>query len=178
MKITMVAALAHNRIIGTGTGGLPWNLPRDRARFREYTDGKHMLLGRKTFEEMNGWFTNQTPIILTSRSDYQADPGFTAHSVDEAITEAAEIGARELVVSGGASVYQAALPYADELVLTLVDADAEGEVVFPEYESEIEWETIFLQRFDPDAENEFPMTFLTLRRVSPSSLRPARLHHP
>jgi len=177
MHVTLIAAIAHDRVIGTGTGGIPWHLPRDAEHFRSFTAGKHMLLGRKTFEEMDGWFTRgQTPIILTSREEYEPAIGFTAHSIDEALTEAAEDGADEVVVSGGARIYEAALPYVDELILTLVDADIEGAVRFPDYEAEIEWVLYHAQRYDPDEENEYPMTFMTLRRVRPSSLRPSRLH--
>jgi dihydrofolate reductase len=177
MHVTLIAALAHDRVIGTGNGGIPWQLPRDAEHFRSFTAGKHMLLGRRTFEEMDGWFNRgQTPIILTSRDDYKSEIGFTAHSVDEALTEAAENGAEEVVVSGGASVYQSALPFTDELILTLVDADIAGEVRFPDYEAEIEWVLFHAQRHEPDDDNEFPMTFMTYRRVRPSSLRPARLH--
>ncbi|MFV1995779.1 MAG: dihydrofolate reductase, partial [Verrucomicrobiales bacterium] len=74
MKISMIAAMDRNRVIGADRGGIPWNLPRDRRRFRSHAAGKHLLLGRRTFEEMKGWFEDQqTPIVLTHREGY--DPG-------------------------------------------------------------------------------------------------------
>jgi dihydrofolate reductase len=180
MKVSMISAMDRNRVIGTREGGIPWRLPRDTQHFRAYTAGKHMLVGRKTLEEMSGWFTDQTPVVLTHSRDYQTETGRVAHSVEEAVTEAFEDGATELVVSGGASVYAAALPYADELVLTMVDTEAEVEeekaICFPDYADEIEWETVLEEHYPPDDENEFPMTFVTLRRIAPSSLRPGRLH--
>ena len=113
----------------------------------------------------------------------RADPGRALRARDrtggafgEAITEAFEDGAPELVVCGGASVYRAALPYADELCLTLIDAEVEGEAVFPDYEAEIEWEKLSEESHPADAENAHPMTFVRLRRIRPSSLRPSRLH--
>ncbi len=176
MKVSMIAAMDRNRVIGTGEGGLPWHLPRDVRRFRSYTAGKHLLIGRRTIEEMDGWFTDQTPIVMTHQADYRPGRGRVAHSVDQAVTEAFEDGAPELVVSGGASVYAAALPYADELVLTLVDTATGDGVTFPDYEADTEWETISEEHHPADEENPFPMTFVNLRRVSPSSLRPGRLH--
>ncbi|MCB1078710.1 MAG: dihydrofolate reductase, partial [Verrucomicrobiae bacterium] len=85
MKISMIAALDRNRVIGTGNGGLPWRLPRDVSHFREYTQGKHLLIGRRTYEEMLGWFSDQVPIVLTHRRDYQPTIGLAAHTVDEAV---------------------------------------------------------------------------------------------
>ncbi|MFV1995778.1 MAG: dihydrofolate reductase, partial [Verrucomicrobiales bacterium] len=101
-----------------------------------------------------------------------------AHSIDEAVSEAFEEGANELVVCGGGSVYAAALPYADELILTLVDAHvADGEGArFPDYAAEIEWETAEQEAHPPDSENQHALSFVTLRRLRPSLLRPARLH--
>ncbi len=164
MKVSMIAALAKDRVIGTGHGGIPWRLPRDSRHFREYTQGHHMLLGRKTFEEMGGWFTTQTPIVLTRREDYEAEGAVVAHTVSAAIAIAGKAGEEELVVSGGASVYREALPYADELVLTLVDAEVEGEARFPDYEAAGDWEEVSREEIAKDEENEYDMVFLTLQR--------------
>lgn len=176
MHVTMIAAMARNRVIGTGRGRIPWSLPRDREHFRSFTRGKHLLLGRVTYEEMSGWFTDQTPIVLTRQEDYQPETGRVAHSVEESLTLAAEAGARELCVCGGAHVYEAALPYTDELHLTVVDTEAEGSVVFPDYEEAIQWEIVSESSFPSDEENAHGMTFLHLLRKSPSSLRPSRMH--
>ncbi len=176
MHLTMIAAMTRNRVIGTGSGKIPWHLPRDTKHFRDFTNGKHLVLGRVTFEEMSGWFTNQTPIVLTRDKSYTPDHGLKAGSIDEAISEAAGMGAEEIAVCGGAEVYSEALPYADELFLTLIDASIEGGAYFPDYEDGIEWEEINREAFPSDDENEYAMTFLHLRRVHPSSLRPPRLH--
>lgn len=166
MKISMIAAMARDRVIGTGHGGIPWRLPRDSRHFREFTQGHHMLLGRTTFEEMRGWFTTQTPIVLTRRKDYRPEGAKVAHSVEEAIAFAREAGDDELVVSGGASVYGEALPFADELVLTLVHAEVRGAVRFPDYASNGNWVEIARKEFDADEENEHAMTFVTLGRIT------------
>jgi len=176
MHVTMIAAMARNRVIGTGKGKIPWSLPRDREHFRNFTKGKHLLLGRVTYEEMSGWFSDHTPIVLTRKVDYQPEVGKAAHSVEESLTLAAEDGARELCICGGAHIYQAALPYTDELHLTLVDTEAEGRVLFPDYEDGISWEKVSEESFPADEENPHTMTFLHLQRKSPSSLRPSRMH--
>lgn len=172
----MIAALAENGVIGSESGGIPWHLPRDTAHFRRFTEGKHLLLGRRTFEEMRGWFTNQTPLVLSHGKSGVFPPGVHVHGIEEAISEAARRGAPELAVCGGASVYEAALPYTDELFLTRIEASPGGDIIFPDYEDGIEWEEVHRANFPADAENEFAMTFLQLRRRHPSSLRPPRLH--
>ena len=176
MKVSLIAALSRNGVIGTGDGGIPWDLPRDRDRFRSFTAGKHLLLGRVTYEEMEGWFSDHTPLVLTRDETFDAPVGRVVHRVEEAVTVTAEEGAAELCVCGGASVYEASLPYVDELVLTRVEADIEGTVKFPDFESGAEWETISEEFHPADDENSRPMTFLVLRRLHPSSLRPARMH--
>lgn len=168
MKISAIAAIARDRVIGTGDGGIPWHLPKDSRHFRSYTQGHHMLLGRRTFEEMDGWFTTQIPIVLTTREGYRPDAGKVANSVADAIEIARAAGESELVVSGGASVYHAALPWIEELVLTFVDADISGGARFPEWESEGQWNELSRQAFPADDENAYPMTFVTLRRPGTS----------
>ncbi|MCB1231898.1 MAG: dihydrofolate reductase [Verrucomicrobiae bacterium] len=182
MKVSMIAAMDRHRVIAKPEGGLPWKLPRDVKRFRDYCAGKHLLVGRRTFEEMDGWFTDHKPIVLTHSREHDTGLGQTAHTVEEAVTEAFEDGAPELVVVGGGAVFAAALPFADELVLTRVDLevaggdDLEDYPRFPDYEAEVEWETIHEEHHEADVENPAAMNFLTLRRVRPSSLRPGRLH--
>ena len=155
----MIAAMTRDRVIGTGQG-IPWHLPRDSAHFRAYTAGKCLLLGRKTYEEMLGWFTTQTPIVLTKSPNepLEGEPSAVS-SVEEAITLARLLGAEELVVSGGAQVYALAIEYADTLVLTRVQAVIPGQAVFPDFESSSAWHCDRRQAFDADAENAHAMEF-------------------
>lgn len=176
MHLTMISAMDLDRIIGKAEGGIPWHLPRDVKRFREFTQGKFLLLGRRTYEEMIGWFTDQTPLVLTRQSDLTVESGWVVRDIEEAISTAAEQGANELAICGGAAIYAEALPYTDELFLTLIDTKIGDGARFPDYECDIEWEEVSRESFAADRENEFAMTFLQLRRKHPSSLRPARLH--
>ena len=163
----MIAAMTRDgRVIGKKGSEIPWNLPRDIERFRNYTAGKTLLIGRSTFEEMDGWFEkNQSvPIVLTSRLDLKLNSGHVASSVESAIEIAGKQNAAELVVCGGASVYEAALSFADELLLTLIDAKIDGDRHFPEFESPGDWTPVSAEFFPADSENEFAMTFSTLRR--------------
>ncbi len=160
----MISAMTSERVIGTGNG-IPWRLPRDSRHFRSYTTGKPMLLGRRTYEEMLGWFTTQTPIILTRQEGYRAPAGaHVVHEVAGAVALAEALGAAELVVSGGAQIYAAALPLAEELILTLVDARVEGSARFPDFRADDSWICQRRERHEADRENAHAMEFQWWRR--------------
>lgn len=158
--------MTPDRVIAGPSGGIPWDLPRDRAHFRAYTSGKWMLVGRKTYEEMEGWFGNRTPLILTR------DPNFVtpvpSHRVVGSIFEAIELAKRngigELVISGGAKVYESALPYADRLVLTTVETEIESDIRFPECRDPENWTVRHREVWPSDEENAFEMILQILDR--------------
>jgi len=158
--------MTAQRVIGTGSG-IPWHLPRDSAHFRAYTAGKAMLLGRRTYEEMIGWFTTQTPIVLTrdSGQTLEGAPRLVT-SVEAAIEAARGLEMEELVVSGGAQIYAAALESADSLVLTLVDAEVEGVARFPEFKGSDDWHCRASEWHAADAENAHAMEIQWWERVS------------
>lgn len=167
MKVTMIAALDEGRLIGTGSG-LPWNLPRDRRHFREMASGKAMLLGRRTFEEMAGWFSDQRPIVLTRQANYRPPAGLPtgiiiASSIGAALDAARSRGESGLLVAGGGQIYGLALPFADELILTEVAADLAGEVYFPKFSLQ-DWEEISREHFEADADNRHAMNIVVYRR--------------
>ncbi len=164
MKVSLIVALARNGVIGTGDGGIPWHLPRDTEHFRSFTAGKWMLLGRRTYLEMQGWFKTQTPVVLTRSRELEVPEGFRVATVEEAVELARDRAVPELVVSGGGSVYEAALPSVDELVLTRIDADIDGGVKFPPLDLEKDWVLEREERWDADEANPLSMAFQTWRR--------------
>lgn len=154
----MISAMTSRGVIGTGEG-IPWHLPRDSRHLRAFTAGKVMLVGRRTFEEMRGWFTTQTPIVLTRQATYDAGGALIAGDVPEALAAGKRLGATELVVSGGGQVYAAALPYATELILTIVAVDIEGRARFPDFRSGSGWRCDRTERHASDEENAYSMEF-------------------
>jgi len=167
VKISLIAAISQNGVIGTGHQSIPWKLPRDTNHFRSHTRGKWMLLGRKTYLEMTGWFTDQTPLVLTQNPDFSVAKGFIASSLTAAINLAHQHQVTELVVSGGAAVYESSLPRVDTLLLTRVHATVNGSVLFPKYDS-ASWKIIESQFWPADQDNIYPMTFQTfIRRADP-----------
>lgn len=163
MRVTLIAAVAKHGVIGSRSGGIPWSLPRDTRHFRSYTRGKWMLLGRKTFEEMEGWFTDQTPVVMTRSDDFAPPLGHRVSGVGEAIELAESNHADELVVSGGSAIYHAAMPLANRLVITHIEGAFEGDLRFPEIE-EAEWLVENEEEWKPDELNEIGMRLRVYRR--------------
>ena len=162
MKISLIAALDENRLIGSDRG-IPWHLPRDIQHFRSFTTDKAMLLGRRTFEEMSGWFTTQRPIVLSRERDYSPQGAVLAAGVREAVALAIANEEEYLVVAGGAQIYELALPVADELLITEVHAKFSGNAYFPAILPE-DWQETSRERFEVDGENAHPMSFVRYRR--------------
>lgn len=146
--------------------GIPWSLPKDTAHFRRYTRGKWLLLGRHTFDEMRGWFTDHTPLVLSSACGYDPEIGQVVASVPQALAQANAAGEQELVCCGGARSYAAALPYTDQLVLTQIHhrfTPQAQAVYFPKWNVD-EWQLLDRTELSQDAENAWNMSVLTLIR--------------
>lgn len=155
----------RNGLIGAGDH-LPWRLPDDMRRFREITMGKPVLMGRKTYESIPPRFRplpGRTNIVLTHQTTYDA-PGCTVvHSLPQALSAAS--GHEELMVIGGALLYEQLLPQADRIYLTLVDGEFEGDVFFPVLD-ETDWQEIEREEHGRDGRDAATFTFLVLARIS------------
>jgi dihydrofolate reductase len=131
LTISLLAAVARGGVIGRD-GGIPWRLPEDMVRFRELTTGHPVVMGRKTWESLPDGFRplpGRGNIVVTRNPDWSAQGADRAGSVEDAL-ELVESEPRAFVIGGG-EIYAAALPHADELLLTEIDADVEGDTTFP-----------------------------------------------
>ena len=133
MKITLIAAMAENRVIGRA-GTLPWRLPDDLRRFKRRTEGHAVVMGRRTFESLGGPLPDRRAIVITRRRDFDASGATVTHSLDEALDTARAWGEQEVFIVGGAAIYALALPLADRLEITLVHAEVKGDTYFPEFD--------------------------------------------
>ncbi|MRR54375.1 MAG: dihydrofolate reductase [Deltaproteobacteria bacterium] len=129
MIISLIAAMAENRVIGRGTA-IPWDLPDDRRRFRELTWGQPIVMGRKTFETLAGPLPGRLNIILTRDRTFRAAGCLVVHEREEVLAAAGD--AEELFICGGGEVYREFLPLAERIYLTVLHQEREGEVLFPE----------------------------------------------
>ncbi len=159
MNLSIIAAMSANRVIGR-QNSLPWRLPADLARFKRLTMGHPVIVGRKTFEAIGRPLPGRTMIVLTRRPDYAPEGTLVAHSLEEAIGMAQS---DEVFVIGGEQIYRQALPRAHRLYLTLVEAQFEGDAVFPEF-SRSEWQLVSSEQHSADDKNPYPYTFLVYER--------------
>ena len=163
MSVTMIAAMAHNRVIGKDNA-MPWSLPAEMAHFRRSTIGKTVLMGRQTFESLGRPLKDRRNVILTRRVDYDAPEGCEIiHSVEEALSRYTDHGQEELVIIGGAQIYELFLPYADKLLITDVEADVDGDTHFPVFNLE-DWTLMNNVLFHKDEKNAYKFEIRTYER--------------
>jgi dihydrofolate reductase len=128
--LSLIAALARNRTVGI-ENRLPWHLPEDLKYFKATTSGHPIIMGRKTFDSIGRPLPGRHNIVVTRDPSWHREGVTTVHSIAEAIAAADTQG--EIFLIGGATLYAEALPLADRLYLTEIDADFEGDAWFPEW---------------------------------------------
>jgi dihydrofolate reductase len=158
--VSLIVAMAQNGVIGRDNT-LPWRLPEDLRRFKAFTLGKTLLMGRKTFESIGRPLPGRANLVLTRDADWQADGVTVVHSVEEALAQAGS--GSELVAIGGAEIYRLVLPFARRIYLTHVHADVPGDTYFPEFDP-TQWADVECDPFPADEQHAYPMTFVTLER--------------
>ena len=170
-RLSIIVATTKNGVIGRG-GKLPWRLSADLKRFKALTMGHHLIMGRKTFESIGRQLPGRTTIVMTRQpagelATHASMTGvLAAASLDEALFQAA--GDDELFVVGGAEIYALALPRADRLYVTWVDAGVEGDTFYPEIEWST-WRLVSEETHPADARNEHPTRFAVYDRIQPAS---------
>jgi dihydrofolate reductase len=156
----MILAMDRNRVIGLDND-IPWRLPADLKRFKSVTMGKPIIMGRKTYESIGRPLPGRHNIVVTRSKGYQAEGCTVVGSLNEAL--AAAIGSEEVMIIGGATLYEQLLPCADRLYLTLIEANVEGDTFFPEIEI-TKWEEVSQETFEADDTNPFAFRIVTLDR--------------
>jgi dihydrofolate reductase len=162
-ELVLIAAVARNGVIGRD-GGLPWRIPEDMAHFRRATAGCPVIMGRKTWDSLPAKFRplpGRHNIVVTRRRGWHADGASVVNDLDAALAAAGN--AERAFVIGGAELYVAALARADELVLTEIDADVEGDARFPAFDESQFVETARERHRSAAAGVEF--AFVTRRRA-------------
>ncbi len=137
-NVVIIAAVALNGVIGRN-GQMPWRLPSDLRRFKELTMGKTIAMGRRTYESLPSSKLPGRDIIVLSRSGGMNKPKLRyASSLEEAMIMPRQ--SPELIVAGGAVVYEAALKYARRMIITRIRARPDGDTFFPPFGEEWCWE--------------------------------------
>ena len=168
IALVLVAAVAENGVIGRDNQ-LPWRLRSDMRRFRARTEGKPVVMGRKTFLSVGEPLPNRTNIVVSRDRNFSA-PGILAAPDLRAALEAARgdalrRGAEEIVVIGGAEIYSQTLPIADRLDITRVKARPEGNVCFPPIDPQV-WREAERSEHKAGPEDAADYSFVTYERAA------------
>ncbi len=157
-EIILVLARAANGVIGKD-GAMPWHSPADLRHFKQITQGRPMIMGRKTFESLPGLLEGRRHIVLTHDTQWEEEGAEVAHSVEEALKLA---NGPHVCVIGGAEIYALFLPLADRIELTEIAANPEGDTSVPALDMS-EWTEA--ARASHAAQGEMPAyDFVTLLR--------------
>ncbi|GMQ78892.1 MAG: dihydrofolate reductase [Anaerolineae bacterium] len=161
MIISLIAAVGANWVIGKG-GELPWRLPADLRRFKSTTLGKPVVMGRKTYESIGHPLSDRLNIVITTNRSYQAPGCIVVHSIDQALSAAQ--GNDEIMIIGGAAIYQHFIAFADRIYLTEIDESFEGDVYFPEVNLE-EWQEVSRESVSKDKDRPYGYHFVIYERL-------------
>ncbi len=168
MDLAIIVAQSKNRVIGVNND-LPWRLPKDLQYFKKVTLGKPIIMGRKTYESIGKPLPGRANIVITSNPDYSVDGVQVVHSLDEAIEVAKIVAASqnqtEVMVIGGAQIYQQALKQANKLYITEVDAEIEGDAHFPTVDY-TQYHEIEREDHKSDQSNPYDYSFVCYERVT------------
>lgn len=164
MRVSLVAAVARGGVIGRDNA-IPWRIREDMQRFRAVTIGHPVVIGRRTWDSLPDRFRplpGRRNVVVTRNPDWCAEGAERAGSLEEALRVLE--GAPRVYVIGGAEVYAAALPLADELLLTEIDLDVEGDAFFPDWDR---GEFVEASRESQVSADGTPLAFVTYERTRP-----------
>ncbi|MGI5308029.1 type 3 dihydrofolate reductase [Rheinheimera sp. WS51] len=161
MKVSMIAAMADNRVIGLNNK-MPWHMPIDLKHFKQITLGKPVVMGRKTFESIGRPLPGRRNVIISRQTPADTKGADWVSSLEQAFSLLS--AAEEVMIIGGGQIYQQALPFANRLYLTQIDLKTQGDAFFPDYQAESAWDIISQEEFIADQNNPYNCCFITLER--------------
>jgi dihydrofolate reductase len=169
IPLALVAARARNGVIGRD-GAMPWRLPAEMALFKATTMGKPVIMGRKTWDSFpKKPLPGRTNIVLTRDGSFEAAGAVVCENLTEAMQigreQAEDDGVDEVCIIGGATLYALALPKARRIYLTEVEADIDGDTVFPAFD-ETQWREVSREHHGTDDANPYPFTLRVLEKAA------------
>ncbi len=154
-QLALIAALTRNRVLGRHNR-LPWRLPADLRFFKQTTMGKPLLMGRRTWESIGRPLPGRSMIVLSHDPAYRADGITVVGSLEAALALAGT--AAEIMVIGGAVLFEQTLPLAQRLYLTRIEAEILGDVWFPDWNPQ-HWRLAWEEVHPADVEHAWPYRF-------------------
>ncbi len=162
MKISLIAAIANNNVIGNNNQ-LIWHMPSDLKHFKALTMGHTLIMGRKTFESLGSPLKGRKTIVLSRQKNYDAQGCQVAGNLTDALKLVQK--EKEVFIAGGAQIYSQSINLAQtrRIYLTRIFASFEGDAFFPDIDA-IQWELIERTDNQPDEKNPYAYSFQTYKR--------------
>ncbi|NPT59906.1 dihydrofolate reductase [Paraburkholderia sp. 5N] len=157
-RISMVAAMAKNRVIGAAND-IPWQVPGEQQRFRQLTEGHLVVMGRRTYESIGRPLPNRDVLVIGKHA-VAAERVSTCSTLHDAIETIANDSREEIFIAGGEQIYRLFLPYADTVYLTEIDVEPAGDTTFPDLPSDFHC----TEKVDVNGSTRY--TFFTYRRIA------------
>lgn len=157
----LVAYTKNKRVIGA-QGKIPWKLSSERNRFKAICAGKYVIMGRKSYEEIGHPLSYCELVIVSSHPSTSSGTPIYCKSLEDAINYCKSKGQEEILIAGGGTIYQQAIPYAQKIYATEIEADFEGDTFFPELGPE--WSGTVDETHE---ENGIIYRYITLQKVDP-----------
>jgi dihydrofolate reductase len=135
LKIIIIVAIAKNNVIGRLNGEMPWHVSEDFRHFKKTTMGFPIIMGRKSFESLGKPLKGRENIVITKNKDlkYNLDELNIFYSLNDAIDYCKSLNVEKIFITGGGEIYKQSISMADEMIISYMNFDAEGEVEFPEF---------------------------------------------
>ncbi|MFH4860475.1 type 3 dihydrofolate reductase [Vibrio diabolicus] len=159
MIISMIAAMADNRIIGKDNQ-MPWHLPADFAWFKRCTMGKPVVMGRKTYESIGRPLPGRLNIVISRDETLKIEGVTTVTSIEQALDVAGDV--EEVMIIGGGAIYAACLPMANKLYVTHIEAAIDGDTQFPDWGDQ--FKETYSETYQSDEKNAYNMRFTVLEK--------------
>ncbi|MGY5731746.1 type 3 dihydrofolate reductase [Vibrio chemaguriensis] len=159
MIISMIAAMADNRIIGKDNQ-MPWHLPADFAWFKRCTMGKPVVMGRKTYESIGRPLPGRLNIVISRDETLKIEGATTVTSIEQALDVAGD--AEEVMIIGGGAIYASCLPMANKLYVTHIEAAIDGDTQFPDWGDQ--FKETYSETYQADEKNAYNMRFTVLEK--------------
>lgn len=140
MIISIIVAIARNGVIGKSSGEMSWHVKEEFQHFKNTTFGYPIIMGRKTFETLGKPLKGRLNIIVSKNRSYKTEHEDVVikSSIDEAIEYCKTLKPEKIFIIGGGEIYNQAILFVDEMIITFMKFEAEGEVKFPKINND-EW---------------------------------------
>ncbi len=138
MKIIIISAVARNGVIGRSNGEMPWHVKEEFQHFKKTTLGFPIIMGRVTFETLGKPLKDRLNVVVSSRPDYSLPFKEVKifRSLKDAVEAVMKLNPEKIFIIGGGKVYRQSMNIADEMIISIMKFEAEGDVLFPKIDPE------------------------------------------